>query len=113
MSLGKMSRCFCTVCRSEKVIDSDGFSKTVESVVAENIRCYREGRHGTERWVNLSTFSNVTDLFRIRTDPSVQITPSDILYCGGEHFRIFSVENIRGKGMYTEILAERMEPSVG
>ena len=113
MSFGKISRCFCTVKRITKTEDEDGFSCPVESSVLENVRCYREGRHGSEKWANLSTFSTVTDLFRLRADPDVRITTSDIIYCGDERFRIFSVENVRGKGMYTEILAEKVESSVG
>ena len=113
MSVGRMARCFCTVKRTVKNVDSDGFGIDTEETVAENVRCYREGRHGSERWVNLSSFSDVTDLFRFRTDPDKTITVDDILYCGSERFRICSVENIRGKGMYTEILAKKAESSVG
>jgi hypothetical protein len=113
MSFGKMARHFCTIKRLTKTIDSDSFATQTETAIVTNARCYREGRHGSERWANLSTFSDVTDLFRLRVDPSIHITTNDILYCGDDCFRIYSVEDVRGKGLYVEILATKVVPSVG
>ncbi len=113
MSFSKMAQNVCTIKRPTKVVDPDGFGTMTEQAILSNVHCYREGRHGSEKWANLSTFSDVTDLFRLRVDPSIHITTNDLLYCGDECFRIYSVENIRGRGMYLEILATKVVPSVG
>ncbi|MEE0873107.1 MAG: head-tail adaptor protein, partial [Ruminococcus sp.] len=77
------------------------------------VRCYREGRHGSARWANLSTFTQATDMFRFRVIPDVTVTPDLYIDYQGERFKILSVENIRGRGMYLEILAEKVESCIG
>lgn len=99
MSYGKMNR-FAEILRTVKVKDSEGFTRT-EDVVIANIRVYREGRHGSQRWANLAAFSEATDMFRFRTIPSVEVTPDCFILCDGDKFDITSVEDVKGKGMYT------------
>ena len=103
MSYGKMNG-FALIKQLYKQKDADGFTKD---------RCYREGRHGSARWANLSTFTQATDLFRIRVIPDVIVTPDLYLDYQGERFKIVSVENVRGRGMYLEILAEKVVSNVG
>jgi hypothetical protein len=45
--------------------------------------------------------------------PDVTVTPDLYIDYQGERFKILSVENIRGRGMYLEILAEKVESIVG
>ena len=78
-----------------------------------SIRVYREGRHGSERWANLATFSEATDLFRFRAIPGVEVSTEHFIECDGERFDITSVENVKGRGMYTEVLAKKVVSSVG
>lgn len=111
MSFGKMKG-FAEIIRTVKVKDSEGFSHS-EGVTVANIRVYREGRHGSQRWANLAVFSEATDLFRFRTVPGVEITADCFLLCGGERFDIISVEDVKGRGMYTEVLAKRTVTSSG
>ncbi len=33
------------------------------------------------------------------------------ILCGDERFNITSVENVKGRGMYLEVLAKEVEPS--
>lgn len=94
------------------VKDSEGFSSTQEQTLAK-IRVYREGRHGSERWTNLATFSEATDLFRFRAIPNLTIKTDYFIECDGEKFNIISVENIKGKGMYIEVLAKKVVGSSG
>ena len=68
------------------------------------MRAYREGRHGSEKWANMAAYSTATDLFRFRVIPGVEITTEMRILCDGRVFEITSVENIRGKGMYLEVL---------
>ena len=111
MSYGKMKG-FALIKQLYKQKDADGFTKDAELILAK-VRCYREGRHGSARWANLSTFTQATDMFRFRVIPDVTVTPDLYIDYQGERFKILSVENIRGRGMYLEILAEKVESCIG
>lgn len=111
VSFGKMNG-FADIKVVTKTKDSEGFAITSETVIA-SIRVYREGRHGSERWANLATFSEATDLFRFRAIPEVEVTTEHFIECDGERFDITSVENVKGRGMYTEVLAKKVVSSIG
>jgi len=111
MSYGKMNR-FAEIKAIQKVKDSEGFSSSEEITLA-TIRVYQEGRHGSQRWVNLAAFSEATDLFRFRKLMNVDITTDHFIVCGGERFDITSVEDVKGRGMYTEVLAKKVVATVG
>ena len=108
MSFGEMTKRITLIRRSIQ-IDDEGFSVQIEEPVAHT-RAYREGRHGTERWANRAAFSEATDLFRFRKSPGIEITTTLQILCDGHHFDIISVEDVRGKGMYIEVLAKVVEP---
>ncbi len=111
MSFGKMNG-FAEIRQQRTTQDSEGFTTTVDVTLAR-IRCYREGRHGSERWANLAAFSEATDLFRFRAIPGVTVTTDHYLVCDGERFDITSVENVKGRGMYLEVLAKKAVASRG
>lgn len=111
MSFGKMNG-FADIVITRRVKDGEGFSATVDEVLA-SVRVYREGRHGSQRWANLAVFSEATDLFRFRTIPNVTVTTDCFLLCDGDRFDITSVENVKGRGMYTEVLAKKVVASSG
>lgn len=92
--------------------DGEGFSTTAETTLA-TVRVYREGRHGTEKWANLASFSEATDLFRFRKIPGLTVTTEHFIVCDGERYDITSVDDVRGKGMYLEVLAKKAVSSVG
>ncbi len=92
--------------------DDEGFTVEVEELIS-NIRCYKEGRHGSERWANLASFSEATDLFRFRVIPGVKITEEMFIVYEDEQYDILSVENIKGRGMYLEVLARVHRSSNG
>ena len=108
MSFGKMTKRITLIQRSFR-IDAEGFSEQFDDTVAHT-RAYREGRHGTERWANRAAFSEATDLFRFRAIPGTEVTTSMQILCDGHRFDITSVEDVRGKGMYVEVLAKVVEP---
>ena len=110
MSFGKMNG-FAELIATKNVKDSEGFSTTVDEVLA-SIRVYREGRHGGQRWANLAAFSEATDLFRFRCIPGVEIKTDQILISDGDRFEIISVEDVKGRGMYTEVLAKKVVATV-
>ena len=109
MSFGKLNT-FVDIVSSMSTKDAEGFATTVDTVLA-SVRAYREGRHGSERWANMAAFSEATDLFRFRAIPGVTVTTAMTLICGEERFDITSVEDIKGRGMYIEVLAKEVKPS--
>lgn len=111
MSYGKMNK-FAEIVRTVKNKDSEGFVSQGDEVIA-NIRVYQEGRHGSQRWANLAAFSVATDLFRFRAIPNVEITTEDIIICEGNRYEISSVEDVKGRGMYIEALAKKVEATHG
>ena len=111
MSFGKMNTFIDIICVTKKK-DSEGFTVDSEEVIA-SVRAYREGRHGSQRWANLAAFSEATDLFRFRSIPGVGITTDHILVCDDGRFDITSVEDVKSRGMYTEVLAKKVVSSVG
>ena len=111
MSYGKMNG-FADIKSIQHTKDSEGFTTETEVTLA-SVRCYREGRHGLEKWSNLAAFSEATDLFRFRTVPGLTVTTGHIIDYEGEHFTVTSVEDVKGRGMYTEVLAKKVVSSVG
>ncbi len=109
MSFGKMNT-FIDIIEKVTIKDSEGFSTEIDNIVA-TIRAYREGRHGTEMWANRATFSEATDLFRFRCIPGVTITTAMLIVCDDGRFEITSMEDVKGRGMYTEVLAKEVKPS--
>lgn len=111
MSFGRMDT-FIDIVERRKVLDDDGFS-SMRDVAVASVRAYREGRHGSERWANMAAFSEATDLFRFRVIPGLTVTTEMSLVCGGERFQITSVEDVKGRGMYLEVMAKAVNPSSG
>lgn len=111
MSFGKMNG-FADIVITKRVKDNEGFSTTVDEILA-SVRVYREGRHGSQRWANLSAFSEATDLFRFRCIPGLTVTTGLTIVCDGSRYDIVSVEDVKGRGMYIEVLAKRSEATIG
>lgn len=109
MSFGKMNT-FIDLVEKQKVLDDEGFSQITDMVVA-SVRAYREGRHGSEKWANRSTFTDATDLFRFRVIPDVKVTTAMVLVCEDGGYEITSVEDVKGRGIYVEVLAKEVVSS--
>ena len=109
MSFGKMNTLIDIV---EKVTikDAEGFRTEVDNIVA-SVRAYREGRHGNEKWANRAQFSEATDLFCFRRIPNVTVTTAMVVVNNEGRFEITSVEDVKGRGMYIEVLAKEVKPS--
>ena len=106
MSFGKMNT-FIEIIEKTIEKDKEGFSnETYESVAI--VRAYRESRRKSERWVNKAPFLDSTDLFRFRHIPHLAISTSMEIIYDGKRYNITSVEDIRDKGMYTEVLARQV-----
>ena len=109
MSYGKMNS-FIDLIEKQTVKDAEGFS-TETDVILASVRAYREGRHGNEKWANRAQFSEATDLFRFRVIPGVTVTTEMKILCSGHTFEITSVENVKGRGMYLEVLGTEVKKS--
>ena len=101
---------FIDIISIENVIDEEGFSEKIENVVA-SVRAYKEDRHGTQKWANMAAFSEATTLFRFRKIPDVNITTKLYILHEGIRYDIVSVENVRDRGMYIEVMAKKIEPA--
>ena len=109
MSFGKMNKQI-EITQKQVITDSEGF-QSESNVVVARIRAYREGRHGSEKWANRAVFSEATDLFRFRTIPNLNITTDMRILCDNSVFEITSVEAVKGRGMYIEVLCKEVQPS--
>lgn len=103
---------FINIVETQDSKDEEGFA-TSEDVVLASVRAYHEQRHGSERWASRAVFSTSTDLFRFRMIPHLNITTDNFILCDGERFNITSVEDVKGRGMYIEVLAEKVVGSIG
>ena len=109
MSFGKMNT-FIDIVERATIKDGEGFRTEVDNVIA-SVRAYREGRHGNEKWANRAQFSEATDLFRFRRIPNVTVTTAMVVVNNEGRFEITSVEDVKGRGMYIEVLAKEVKPS--
>ena len=109
MSYGKMNT-FIDIVEKVTMKDQEGFRTEVDNIIA-SVRAYREGRHGNEKWANRATFSEATDLFRFRRIPNVIVTTAMVVVNKDDRFEITSVEDVKERGMYLEILAKEVKPS--
>ena len=87
--------------------DAEGFATKTDNTLA-SIHAYREGRHGSQKWVNRAAFSEATDLFRFRVIPRLTVTSAHVILCGDDRFEITSVEDVKGRGMYLEVLTKKV-----
>ena len=109
MSFGKMNTQI-QITQKRVALDDEGF-QTESDIVIADVRAYRDGRHGSEKWANRAAFSEATDLFRFRAIPGVKISTDMRLLCGDSVFEITSVEDVKGRGMYIEVLAKEVQSS--
>ena len=108
VSYGRMNT-LITIAREVVTKDAEGFASKVDQVLASSF-AYREGRHGSQKWVNRAAFSEATDLFRFRVIPGLNVNTVHVILCGDGRFEITSVEDVKGRGMYLEVLAKKVTP---
>ncbi|HML67428.1 MAG TPA: head-tail adaptor protein [Clostridia bacterium] len=106
MSYGKMNT-LISIAREVVTKDAEGFATKTDQVLISAF-AYREGRHGSQKWVNRAAFSEATDLFRFRIIPTLNVTTAHVILCGDDRFEITSIEDVKGRGMYLEVLAKKV-----
>lgn len=107
MGFGKMNT-FVDIISVKPVKDSEGFAEKGDVILA-SVRAYKEDRHGSEKWANRAAFSQASALFRFRRIPNLEITTDLVLVCRDGRYNIISVEDVKGRGMYIEVLAEKVK----
>ena len=78
MGVGKLNK-FLEIKSIQNIKDDEGFSTKQEVTIAK-VRGYREGRHGSEKWANRTTFTEATDLFIIRNIPGVKLNADMVVF---------------------------------
>ena len=111
MSLGKMNVAI-EIVKEESIKDAEGFV-TKEEQILTSMRAYKENRHGSEAWKNRASFSEASSLFRFRKPRGLELTTELTILCNNERYNILSVEDIKERGMYVEVLAEKVTGSKG
>jgi hypothetical protein len=110
MSFGRMNS-FIEIITAEPVKDAEGFVNTGDTVLA-NVRAYFEPKNATEKWRNNAAFAEASALFRFRAIPGVAVDSTIYIICGGDRYRVINAEDVRGRGMYTVVMAAKVEGSV-
>ena len=108
MSFGRMNT-LISIAQEVVTKDPEGFATKTDNILV-SIHAYREGRHGSQKWVNRAAFSEATDLFRLRVIPGLTVNTAHVILCGDARFSITSVEDVQGRGMYLEVLAKKVTP---
>jgi head-tail adaptor len=109
MSYGKMNT-FIKLISTEPQKDAEGFVNQGDTIVS-SVRAYKEERHGNEAWKNRASFSTASALFRFRKVPGVQIKTDMVISCDSGRYNIVSVEDVKDRQMYIEVLCEKVVPS--
>jgi len=110
MGLGRMNT-FIDIISTMPVKDDEGFAHSGDTVLA-SVRAYKEDRHGNEKWANRAAFSTATALFRFRRIPGLIVEAAQFVVCADGRYQILTVEDVKGRGMYIEVLTEKLEPTV-
>lgn len=97
---------FIEIIKPKTMTDSAGFGNTDDTIIM-SVRAYKEERHGSKYWSNMASFSNASALFRFRKIPGVTIDTELVITCAEGRYKITSVENVGGRDMYIEVLAEK------
>jgi len=109
MSFGKMTEIY-TLLSTTPIKDAEGFTTPGDTILATG-KAYFEPRNSTEKWRNSAVFAEASALLRFRSIPGLTVDTTMIIECNGGRYNIISVENVRGKNMYYEVLAKRTEGS--
>ena len=104
MSFGRMTEIY-TLLGAMPIKDAEGFATQEETILATG-RTYFEPKNGTEKWRNNAVFAEASVLFRFRAIPNLKVDTTMVILCNGERYNILSVEDVRNKNMYIELLGK-------
>ncbi|GHV09595.1 hypothetical protein FACS1894217_14170 [Clostridia bacterium] len=93
--------------------DAEGFTTTGDTIVA-SVRAYKEARNTSARWERIignAAFASVTAIYRFRKIPDLTVDTTLFIADMDGRYNIVSAEDVRERGMYVEVLAEKTEGS--
>ena len=96
---------FIDIIEPRKIKDESGFV-VIQDIILASVRAYKEMRRGTRVWANRAAFSKASVLFRFRKIPNLKIKESHVIVCDTGRYRILSVEDVKNRGMYMELLCD-------
>lgn len=99
---------------TDPIKDAEGFVTKGDNIIA-SVKAYKEVRNTTAKWERIignAAFSSVTAMFRFRKIPGLTVTTSHFISEADGRYNIVSAEDVRGRGMYVEVLAEKLEGTV-
>jgi head-tail adaptor len=107
MSFGKLNS-FIEIVSTTPAKDAEGFA-TISDTVLASVRAYFEPKNSTEKWRGNAVFAEATALFRFRCIPGITVDTTHIIICDGVRYNILSAEDVRGRGMYVEVIAKAVD----
>jgi hypothetical protein len=113
MSYGKMNT-FIDIITTEPIKDAEGFVTKGDRILA-SVRAYKETRNTSAKWewiIGSAAFSSVSAIFKFRKIPDLTVDTTLFISDVDGRYNIVSVEDVRGRGMYIEVLCEKLEGSV-
>src|SRR5699024_11308710 len=87
----------------EIVKDEESLSEETDKILA-SVTAYKEERFGSKTWANRAAFSEANALFRFRDIPDLPIKPKMFIVCDDGRYEIISVDNVKNRNMYIEVL---------
>jgi hypothetical protein len=96
---------------AEPFKDAEGFVTRSDRVLA-SVRAFKEVRNTSARWERIAgnaAFASVTALFRFRKIPGLKVKVTHFISDSEGRYNILSAEDVRGRGLYVEVLAEKQE----
>ena len=99
---------------TDPIKDAEGFVTKGDNIIA-SVKAYKEVRNTTAKWERIignAAFSSVTAMFRFRKIPGLTVTTSHFISAADGRYNIINAEDVRGRGMYIEVLAEKLEGTV-
>ena len=99
---------------TDPIKDAEGFVTIGDNIIA-SVKAYKEVRNTTAKWERIignAAFSSVTAMFRFRKIPGLTVTTSHFISETDGRYNIINAEDVRGRGMYIEVLAEKLEGTV-
>ena len=102
---------FADIVETRQVKDSEGFTHSEDEVLA-SVRVYREGRHAVSAGrTSPHSAKRPTCPLSVYSGADGHYRP--LLICDDGCYDIVSVEDVKGRGMYIEVLAKKEVPTVG
>ena len=109
MSFGRMNT-LISITKEVVTKDAEGFATKGRSGVGISVRISGKGRTVPRNGSIVPPFQRRRICSRFRIIPTLNVTTAHVILCGDDRFEITSVEGVKGKGMYIEVLAKKVTP---